>query len=94
MGIWYDIKPKARRKHPWVFAQYFETPDERADRLWYTVFLFRDTDRTVFGIHEIVGKLPHNKDLRHMANRAVIDDAYRESMISDRPELPKWWKKH
>jgi hypothetical protein len=94
MGIWSDIKPKAKRKHPWVFAQYLETPSERADGQWYIAFLFRDLHRTMFGIHEFVGRLPHDKDLRHMATRVVVDGAYRKSMLSDRAELPKWWKRH
>src|SRR4030095_5595571 len=89
MGIWSDIKPKAKRKHQWVFSQYLETSSERADGQWYVAFLFRDTDRALFGIREFVGRLPHDKDLRHMATRVIVDDAYRESMLSDRPELSK-----
>ena len=57
MGIWYEIKPKTKREHPWLFAQYLETPSERGDGQWYVAFLFRDRERTAFGIREFIGRL-------------------------------------
>jgi hypothetical protein len=93
-GIWREIKATTRRKHPWLFAYYAEGPSDRADGQWYTAFHFRRADRTKFGFQEFVGELLHHKRLRQMATRVVVDAAYRESMLSDKPELPKLWKRH
>ena len=92
--LWREIKATTRREHPWLFAAYVETPSERADGQWYTAFHFRHSDRTKFGFHEFVGDLLHHKRLRQMATRVVVDTGYRDSMLSDKPELPKWWKRH
>ena len=52
------------------------------------LFLFRNNrDRTVFGIREWKDLVQH--DLRKMATRVVQDIAYRRSLISDDPELPR-----
>ena len=52
MGIRCEIRPPSprRSKQHWAFAFYYETPSERDDGLWYEAFLFRDEDRTVFGL--------------------------------------------
>src|SRR5438105_1042284 len=51
---WHEIEPlplsKAYRDHPWVFAVYEEW--NRPDGKPYRAFLFRNGDRTVFGIRE------------------------------------------
>ncbi|MDB6122476.1 MAG: hypothetical protein JWQ71_1469 [Pedosphaera sp.] len=95
-GLWIDIKPnKIALKHEWVFAYYYEYPSDRADARWYGAFLFRNSDhRTIFGIREYWDDLPHQNDLRHLATRVVIDDDLRQSLISENPDLPKWWKRH
>ena len=93
-GLWIDIEPKVKRKHSWVFAWYYEFPSDRPDARWYAAFLFRDIDRTIFGIREYYDDLPHQNDVRHLATRVVVDNELRKSLISDRPELPKWWKRH
>lgn len=94
MGIWSNIQPKTKRKHSWVFAAYLESPNQRADGQWYTAFLFRDEERTVYGIKEFTGDIPGDARLEHMATRVVVDAAFRNSMLSDNPDLPKWWKRH
>jgi len=98
VGQWCPIKPKglSRRhgKHPWISALYVEFPFEREDNQWYAAFLFRNAERTVFGIQESVGQLIHNDDLRRMAARVVIDREFRNSLVSNNPALPKLWKKH
>jgi hypothetical protein len=94
MGLWREIRPKAARKHPWIFAYYYEFPSDRADKRWYGALLFRDSDRTTFGIREYWDDLPHQNDIRYLATRVVVDKELRQSLISDNPELPKWWKRH
>jgi hypothetical protein len=94
MGRWYEIKPKAARKHPWVFAYHCEWTSERADNRMHGTFLFRDADRATFGIREYWDDLPHMNDIRYLATRVVVDKGLRESMISDNPQLPIWWKRH
>jgi hypothetical protein len=94
MGHWCGITPHVTRKHPWVFANYYEFASDRDDNQQYSAFLFRDQDRTVFGIREFLGDSPHWDDLRQMATRVVTDDTFRKSLLSDRADLPKMWKKH
>lgn len=94
-GIWYDLTPKKLAKkdqqHPWLFAEYFEAPSEREDARWYKVFLFRDKERITFGLKEY-WELP-NSDFRDLATRVVQDKDFRESLISEDPDLPKIWKR-
>jgi len=95
-GIWYDLKArrvsKKSRNHPWLFAEYLEFPSEREDRHYYAAFLFRNEDRTVFGVKEYWTLPP--VDLRYLAARVVLNADFRNSLISDDPTLPKMWKKH
>ncbi len=93
MGIWSAIKPKGGRAKGWHFAYYYETPTERADGKWYSALLFRDDDRTQFGIREWTGELRHHQDLRHMAMRVLVEPRFRKALLSDREDFPKWWKK-
>jgi hypothetical protein len=93
MGIWTEIKPKGARSPEWQFAEYSEAPSERGDGQWYTAFLFRNGKRTEFGIREWLGELPHRQELRHLAMRVVVNRSLRKSLLSDRPDLPKWWKR-
>jgi hypothetical protein len=98
MGIWCEIKPLSpgRSKRQWVFALYYETPSERDDGLWYEAFLFRDEDRSVFGLKEQIGDhlVSHFQDYRAMATRVMKDKEFRTSLISNNPELPRMWRKH
>ena len=95
-GLWYEVKPKKLAKkdrdHPWLFAKYWEFPSEREDGNYYQAFLFRNIDRTVFGLKEY-WDWP-KVDLRDMATRVVLDAEFRKSLISDDPMLPKVWKRH
>ena len=98
MGIWYEIEPlnPKRSKHQWIFALYIETPSERDDDLWFEALLFRNEDRTVFGLKEQVGDhlSRHFHDYRAMATRVINDKKFRTSLVSDDPDLPRMWKKH
>jgi hypothetical protein len=96
MPHWYEIKPtslKRRIKHKWLFAAYAETPSEREDHSWYEAFLFRNQERTIFGIREGMEHV-HHDDLRKMATKVILDVDFRNSLISDDPRLPQMWKRH
>ena len=93
MGVWTEIKPQGRLSKKWKFASYVETPREREKDTWYVAFLFRDEDFTQFGIREWCESTPHTPDLRKMAMRVISDDAFRQSLLSDREDLPSLWKK-
>ena len=95
-GFLSDITPtrlsKKDQNHCWVFAVYYQFPSERDDRRDYKAFLFRNDERTIFGLKEywdwqIV-------DFRKLATRVVQDKEFRKSLISDDPDLPKVWKRH
>ena len=67
----------------------------RSDGQDYEAFLFRNQQRTVFGIHEWLGESPQSRNLLpKMAYRVVTDPEYRKKLISDDPDLPEMWKKH
>ncbi len=96
-GFWREVRPKwLSRKdadHQWVFASYFELPSDRGDGLCYRAFLFRNRDRTVFGIKEWIGaKLPR-VDIERLATKVVLNRELRASLISDDLDLPKMWKR-
>ena len=83
---------KHNQKHEWLFAQYTESPEHREDGKTYKVFVFRNKDRTIFGMKEFWETT--STDFRQMASRVVTDAAFRESLISDDEDLRKIWKKH
>src|SRR4051794_26298186 len=91
-----EFKPKQlakhHQKHEWLFAQYAESPEHRLDGKSYRVFVFRNKDRTVFGMKEFWE--PTSTDFRQLASRVVTDANFRESLISDDEDLRKIWKKH
>jgi len=68
-----------------------EFPSQREDGNYYLAFLFRNEDRTVFGVKEYWDL--HTDDLRDLATHVVLDAEFRKSLISDDPMLPKMWKK-
>jgi hypothetical protein len=98
-GWWTEIEPtrlsKAYGDHPWAFAVYSESCSQRDDGLTYTAFLFRNNERTVFGLKEWVGEnvIVRHDVLEKMAHRVVIDGVFRRSLVSDDPELPLLWRK-
>lgn len=91
-----EFQPKNLAKHlqknEWIFAEYYEKPEQRADKKAYRAFTFRNKDRTVFGVKEFWEE--PTVDLRQMATRVVTDKAFRESLISDDEDLRKIWKRH
>ena len=98
MGNWSEIKPssinlaKVNGDYPWVFVIYYETPSDRDDNRWHTVLMFRNSDRTVFGIMEY-DDLVRFDNLRNLARRIVEEKAFRDSLVSDDPDLPRLWKR-
>jgi len=94
-GYWSIITPnklsKKDRHHNWVFAFYYETISKRNDNSEYRAFLFRNDDRTIFGLKEFRGW--ERVDFPKMAARVVQEKEYRESFISSDPDLPKIWKR-
>ena len=83
---------KHNQKHEWLFAQYAESPEHREDGKFYKVFVFRNKDRSIFGMKEFWEQ--STIDFRQMASRVVTDATFRESLISDDEDLRKIWKKH
>ncbi len=79
-GMWADITPvglqKKNREHGWFFASYTEFPSEREDRCYYRVFLFRNEDRTKYGLIEYQD-YPHI-DFRKTATRGVEETKKRK----------------
>lgn len=95
--LWWEVEPlplsPAYKDHPWVFAIYQEW--NRPDGQSYEAFLFRNQQRTVFGIYEWLGQsLQLRSLLPKMAFRVVTDPEYRRKLVSHDPDLPKMWKKH
>lgn len=91
-----EFQPKNLAKHfynhEWIFAEYRETPDHRTDGKSYRAFLFRNKERTTFGVKEFWKESP--MDFRQMASRVVADKEFRESLLSDDEDLRKIWKRH
>lgn len=83
---------KKAQKHEWIFAEYFEHPEHRKDEKAYRAFLFRNKDRTIFGLKEFYEE--KKTDFRQLATRVVTDANFRETLISDDEDLPKMWKRH
>lgn len=98
-GWWTELKPtrlsKAYKDHPWVFAVYHESSSERNDGLNYVAFLFRNQERTIFGVKEWLGNnvIVRNDVLENLAHRVVIEAEFRRSMVSKDPDLPLMWRK-
>ncbi len=83
---------KHNQKHEWLFAEYFEHPEHRKDGKSYRAFVFRNKDRTIFGLKEFYEE--KKTDFRALAAKVVSDENFRESLISDDEHLPKLWKRH
>lgn len=83
---------KKDQNHSWVFAAYSEYPSKRDDNRDYKAFLFRNTERTIFGLKEFWDW--QIVDYRKMATRVIQDNEFRKSLISGDPDLPKIWKRH
>ena len=99
MSYFTEIKPKNSKNtagcKSWKFMLYQESPSEREDEKWYCAFLFRDSDRSVFGIKEFFGdNTLHMNKYRDLAAKVLNNTLFRESLVSNDPELPQLWKKH
>ena len=99
-GWWSPVEPlnlkRLRHQRPsWFCAIYHELPHDRDDGQYYEAFLFRNSERTVFGIKEYLGdaQIPHGRHYRQMATRINSDAAFRDSLVSDDPTLPELWKR-
>jgi hypothetical protein len=99
MGYFSKIQPfnisKAHKKKLWIFMLYREFGSEREDKQEYCAFLFRDNERTSYGIKEFFGdSIPHMKEFRKLATKDVLANSYRRILLSDDPEFPQIWKRH
>lgn len=83
---------KHLQKNDWIFAEYYEYPEQRPDEKPYRAFLFRNKQRTIFGVKEFYEE--RQTDFRKLASRVVTDANFRETLISEDEDLPKIWKKH
>lgn len=83
---------KKDKNHHLVFALYYESPSFRGDCREYKAFIFRNEERTIFGLKEFYDW--ERVDFRKMATKIIQDKEYRESFISEDSDLPKIWKKH
>ncbi len=83
---------KHQKKQEWIFAEYFERPEQREDKKSYRAFVFRNKSRTVFGLKEFYNE--GKTDFRALAGKVVSDNEFRDSLISDDKDLPKLWKRH
>jgi hypothetical protein len=94
MGIWSEIKPLGRPVRDWRFAEYIELPSERPDGKWFIALLFRNEERNQFGICEWIGVgRSERPPLEKLARRVVSDATFRRSLVSDREDLPRLWKR-
>jgi hypothetical protein len=95
-GHWTDITPtrlsKKDQNHSWIFAVYWEFPSDRNDKQEYSAFLFRNDERTVFGLKEYLNW--QIVDYRKLATRVIQDKEFRKSFVSSDSDLPKIWKRH
>ena len=90
-----EIKPlrlKPKDDGIWSFAGYTEFPSEREDGQWYEALLFRNEERTIFGIRIWLGDLVHQDTLRQIATKVVLDARYRKSLILDDPSVKEMWR--
>ncbi|MGI9056155.1 MAG: hypothetical protein ACR2F2_10190 [Pyrinomonadaceae bacterium] len=91
-----EFQPKNLAKHlqknDWIFAEYYEKPEQRIDKKSYRAFLFRSKDRTIFGVKEFWDE--PSIDFRKLANRVVSEKVFRDNLISDDEDLRKIWKRH
>jgi len=87
------------QKHQWVFAYYFQMPEERDDGRWYHAVVFRDENRTQFGAFEVVAEgmtvpdFDRQYDKRRIAARIITDAEFRKSLLQDSSKLRELWRR-
>lgn len=101
---WCSIEPakvkRSFRDHPWVFAYYFQSPDEREDGKWYHAVLFRNEDRTEFGAYELVAAdvtvpdFEKRCDKRRIAAKIITDAEFRKQLLRESSDLRDLWRRH
>lgn len=82
-----------KKKDEWLFALYGESQIFRDDGLEYTAIIFRNKERTIFGIKEWLGGEQIRWNAKEkMAAKIAMDPNFRETLISDDPDIPKMWR--
>ncbi|MDQ7827234.1 MAG: hypothetical protein RDV48_30855 [Candidatus Eremiobacteraeota bacterium] len=97
IGDWCELEPQGLPRHlmshQWEFAVYYEYPDNLDFSLRKTEFLFTNNSRTVFGIREWYGDdRPNHNALGKMATKIIMDEKFRNTLISADPNLQLKWK--
>ena len=85
--------PAHLKDHPWEFAVYSERDGPLwRDKLIYRALVFRNRNHTLYGVKEWLDP-GAPRDLSKMARRIVIDEKFRQSLITDDPRIPGIWAK-
>ncbi|EMJ96590.1 hypothetical protein [Leptospira alstonii] len=96
-GFWREIdKPQVKSPdfNNYVFARYGESASERGDHLHYSALLFRHVDRSSYGIMEWLGSdVPHDRILKKIIEKILKDREFRDSLLTEDPDLPVLWKR-
>ncbi len=96
MPLWYNVELRLKpslRGHGWVFAHYLETPSERDDGMWYMALLFRNRERTKFGVTDVLSKSFPQMDVEKVAQKILRETRTRTRLLSEDPRLPMLWKR-
>ena len=96
MPLWCNVELRLKpslRGHGWLFAHYLETPSERDDGMWYEAVLFRNRERTKFGIREVRSERCPHTDVQKVAQEIVREARTRAGLLSDDPRLPLLWRR-
>lgn len=79
--------------HPWIFEGYIERLE---DGRTYHALYFRDLQHRRFGRMEWIlassESWTHRKTLERLAHRLVTEPLFRGSLLSDLPEVERFWK--
>ena len=78
----------------WEFAIYTQYDNQRSylSDMVYRALIFRNINHTVYGIKEWDGN-GAPLSLNKMARRIVVDDEFRQSLITEDPKVPEIWEK-
>jgi hypothetical protein len=98
IGDWREIFLSERRfkNTDWRFAVYSESSFSRTDGQAYVAFLFRNKHKSIWGVQEVLGEgasIHRPQHWQRMAARVIDDQAFRESLISNDPDLPAMWRR-
>lgn len=94
-GHFHEFKPlrvkSSRHPEEWVFATYLEFLVDGQTR---SVYLFRNTQRTVFGAKVLSKDSPYRFGPRDWARRVLLDDAFMKQHITTDRAIIELWKRH